>query len=1136
MRQIVRDEDVYDPMPPDDITPPSLRPDFLSMGGDMGDLIRANDWSDTPLGSIDSWPQSLRSTLSSCLGSQLVTAVLWGAEHRILYNDAYATTLADRHPWALGVPICEVWPELTSLLSPQLAEVARTGRGILTQSQQMMLTRGDKTEETHWHYSFSPIRGEDGSVVAILNTAVETTVEVMAKHARIESERRLSAAVDAAGLTSDFRVLFEAAPTPFLVLVPPDWTIVAANDARLRVTGTTRAEQIGRRLFEQFPDDPDDPDADGVRNLTRSLERVMETGETDVMPVQRYAVRGLDGQFVDRWWSPLNTPILGDDGKVALVIHRVEEVTEVMELRGEAAARDQLVRDQQVVIERERAAVAALRQSEERNLRLIEGVKDHSVLVTDLDGTILDWTPGAEAIFGWPPSEIIGRSAELLFTMEDRADGIPARELETAKVQGFASDERWHVREDGSRFFANGSVRPLHDAHGTVTGFIKIARDETERRAVEAQLRASEEFTRRILESSADCIKVLDLEGGLEFMSEGAMCAMEVGDFGSVQGRCWPDFWQGPEHALALEAVEQAKLGKTGRFQGFANTMKGNPRWWDVVVTAITGESGLPERLLSISRDVTANKEAEVRLRELNDTLEARVTERTAERDRMWETSPYLMVVLDFQGVFRRVNPAWTAVLGYSQDELVGHHVNEFVVPEDHEQTVDAYELAAEGGRPRIENRYRSKDGTVRTISWVAAPANEMTYATGRDITAERAATDELALAQEALRQAQKMEAVGQLTGGLAHDFNNLLTGIMGNLELLQHRVARGRTEDIERFVTAAQGAGRRAASLTQRLLAFSRRQTLDPKPTDVNRLIGGMEELIRRTVGPTTNIHVVGAVGLWTTMIDPGQLENALLNLCINARDAMPDGGTITVETANKWLDDRTARQRDLAPGQYLSICVTDTGSGMAPDVMERAFEPFFTTKPLGQGTGLGLSMIYGFARQSGGQVRIYSELGQGTTLCVYLPRYLGEVSIEQPVDAKRVDAASRGQTILVVDDEATIRHLVEEVLDELGYDMIGAADGAAGLKVIQSGTKIDLLITDVGLPNGLNGRQVADAARVIIPHLKVLFITGYAENAAMGNGHLDPGMALLTKPFALDDLSRKVGEMLASEQTAGR
>ncbi|KTT72462.1 ATP-binding protein [Sphingomonas endophytica] len=393
------------------------------------------------------------------------------------------------------------------------------------------------------------------------------------------------------------------------------------------------------------------------------------------------------------------------------------------------------------------------------------------------------------------------------------------------------------------------------------------------------------------------------------------------------------------------------------------------------------------------------------------------------------------------------------------------------------------------------------------------------------------ARTAALMTAEAQLRQAYKMEAVGQLTGGLAHDFNNLLTGISGALEMMQVRVAQGRIGELDRYVTAAQGATRRAAALTHRLLAFSRRQTLDPRPTDVNRLVGGMQELIHRTLGPSITLEVVQAAGLWSALVDPNQLENALLNLCINARDAMPEGGRVTIETANKWLDERAARPRDLPPGQYLSLCVTDTGTGMTPDVQARAFDPFFTTKPLGEGTGLGLSMIYGFARQSGGQVRIYSESGEGTTVCIYLPRHHGDAAQEDeatlPLD--QAQPARGTPTVLVVDDEPTVRMLVIEVLDELGYTTIEAGDGTAAVRILDSGVRPDLLVTDVGLPGKMNGRQVADAALERFPDLRVLFITGYAENAVIGNGQLEPHMALLTKPFSMEGLAGKVRALLA-------
>ncbi len=290
------------------------------------------------------------------------------------------------------------------------------------------------------------------------------------------------------------------------------------------------------------------------------------------------------------------------------------------------------------------------------------------------------------------------------------------------------------------------------------------------------------------------------------------------------------------------------------------------------------------------------------------------------------------------------------------------------------------------------------------------------------------------------------------------------------------------------------------------------------------------MEELVRRTVGPAVAVEVVAAGGLWTTLVDPNQLENALLNLCINARDAMPDGGRLTVETGNKWLDARAAAGRDLPPGQYVSLCVSDTGTGMSPEVARRAFDPFFTTKPIGLGTGLGLSMIYGFVRQSGGQARIYSEPGQGTMVCLYLPRHLGDAEdADEPAEPAAAPRAGRGETVLVVDDEPTVRMLVAEVLEDLGYTAIDAADGAAGLKALRSGARVDLLITDVGLPGGMNGRQVADAARGLRPGLKVLFITGYTENAVFSQGHLEPGMHVLTKPFAMEALASRIKDLIA-------
>ena len=491
----------------------------------------------------------------------------------------------------------------------------------------------------------------------------------------------------------------------------------------------------------------------------------------------------------------------------------------------------------------------------------------------------------------------------------------------------------------------------------------------------------------------------------------------------------------------------------------------------------------------------------------------------------------YAVFMLDAEGRVTTWNPGAERIKGYKAKEIVGQHFSRFYTPEDLEADVPAEALrqAREEGRFTAEGWRIRKDGSRFWAMVVIDPIREGKEVVGfakvtRDLTERREAQLELEASQQALFQSQKMEAVGQLTGGLAHDFNNLLTGITGSLDLMKARLAQGRINDLERYITAAQGAASRAATLTHRLLAFARRQTLEPKPVNANQLVSGMEELVRRTVGTAVQIETVLAAGLWPCFCDSNQLENAILNLCINARDAMPDGGRITLETANTWVDDKTAAERDMPSGQYIAICVTDTGVGMSEDVIARAFDPFFTTKPVGKGTGLGLSMIYGFARQSNGQVRIYSEQGQGTTVKIYLPRFRGKAEEDEPEEVVELPRAEAGETVLVVDDEPTVRMLVGDTLSELGYKGIEAADAASGLKVLESDVKIDLLITDVGLPGGMNGKELADRARQHRPDLRVLFITGYAENAAISSGRLEPGMHLLSKPFPMDKLAMRI------------
>lgn len=531
-------------------------------------------------------------------------------------------------------------------------------------------------------------------------------------------------------------------------------------------------------------------------------------------------------------------------------------------------------------------------------------------------------------------------------------------------------------------------------------------------------------------------------------------------------------------------------------------------------------------------RAVEAERDrAILKLRALNEELEQKVLAQAMARGRTWQLSPDVLGVLNADGRMETSNPAWEATLGWTEEEVAGAPFLDFIHHDDRAPTETVWRNALDHGIPalRFENRYRHKAGGWRWLSWVAVPDDGKVYCSARDITIERERQAELERAHEQLRHSQKMEAVGQLTGGLAHDFNNLLAGIAGSLDLIKLRLSQGRSGEIERYVAVAQGATRRAAALTHRLLAFSRRQTLAPRATCVNTMVEGMLDMIRRTVGPGVRVEPDYSSAPWAALVDQSQLENALLNLCINARDAMPDGGRIAIATANRVFDPDAARGLELAPGDYLALSVSDTGAGMPPDVRAKAFDPFFTTKPLGQGTGLGLSMIYGFAKQSGGQVHIDSEPGQGTTVSIYLPRHRGAAEgLGAAPAGEAAPPAGQGETILVVDDEPSVRMLVVDLLGDLGYTVLEAEDGAGGLALLESNARIDLLISDVGLPGMMNGRQMADAARVRRPGLKVLFITGYAEAALLDHGQLGPGMSVLTKPFSIDAMAGRVRELV--------
>jgi PAS domain S-box-containing protein len=496
--------------------------------------------------------------------------------------------------------------------------------------------------------------------------------------------------------------------------------------------------------------------------------------------------------------------------------------------------------------------------------------------------------------------------------------------------------------------------------------------------------------------------------------------------------------------------------------------------------------------------------------------------------NRAWKNSQDLQLVLDTGGVYRAANDAWTMILGWLPEEVVGRKHLHFVHPDDHAASRTAFATASAKQLPVYENRVLHKDGSYRWVSWVAAPEGDLIYASGRHITAEKEAAAKLAATQDQLRQAQKMELLGQLTGGIAHDFNNLIGIIHLNLELIRER-ARGDRE-IEEMADMALRAADRGASLTHQLLAYARQQPLEPKVVNVETLLADMMALLSRTIGENIEISTVIPPDLWTTTIDPHQLENAILNLAVNARDAMPNGGKLIIECANKVFDNDYVEQNlEALPGQYVTIAVTDTGTGMSKDILERVLEPFFTTKPVGKGSGLGLSMVHGFAKQSGGHLKIYSEPGHGTTINLHLPK-ASAVVCEQRTPSRQSDLppSKGGEHVLVVEDDQDLRTLTLRILAGLGYHTIEAPDGPAACLILEQPGPIDLLLTDVVLPNGMQGPALAEQAQLRRPGLKVLFMSGYPRDAVFRDGLLDNRMTLLTKPFPKAELARMVRDIL--------
>jgi len=676
--------------------------------------------------------------------------------------------------------------------------------------------------------------------------------------------------------------------------------------------------------------------------------------------------------------------------------------------------------------------------------------------------------------------------------------------------------------------FMNLDYSPLLDESGQPAGVMAIVNETTGKVRAEREIRLRDARFRTFAEAMPSHVWAAAPDGMVIWFNH-----VVEAYTGLSQEELVGDGWALMVHPDDLPGVGQlweSALTQGSSYEAEARIRRadGAYRWHITRGVPLRDESGNIIHWVGTNTDIEDQKAAAQVLANMNQILEEQVAERTADRDRVWRLSTDFMLVTDFDARIHSVNPAWTRQLGWSEAELIGHSFMEFVHPDDHGTTLQEVAALADGVPTfRFENRYRRKDGSYCLLSWTAVPEDRIIHAVARDITADREAAEALKRTEAALYQSQKMESVGQLTGGVAHDFNNLLQVISGNLQLLSRTM--GATGSAERYVANAIAATQRGARLSNQLLAFARRQPLDPKVVNIGRVVRGVEDMLRSTLGDAIEIESVISGGLWNCFVDMAQVENALLNLALNARDAMDGSGRLTIEAGNASLDERYVRDYPgLVAGQFVLLAVTDTGCGMSPDILTKVFEPFFSTKAEGKGSGLGLSMVYGFVRQSGGHVKLYSEPGHGTTVKLYLPRAVGEVTA-LPLEVDAMDGGD--ETILVAEDDDAVRATVVELLGQLGYHVLEARDAAAALAILEDGAQVDLLFTDVVMPGKLRSPELARIAQQMLPRIAVLFTSGYTQNAIVHGGRLDKGVELLGKPYTHDALAKRIRRVLSDK-----